>query len=383
MLSAVDANGHEILAYNCSEDQLRHIRRKSLFCPACREKVILKAGPIMIPHFAHHKDADCSHHTGEGEDHLQGKLDLYHWALQQGFQAKLEHYMPSIQQRIDLLLKVNNRWFGIEYQNAPITISDHLNRTHGMASRGIFPMWIYGKNYYNPSTKYIRLNTTLKSSVMYFPKSDQSKLWFYDPSSKLFTTASNPIANKSKAFSHLRKKTIDKLTWQELFRPFNVSIPKLKKVWLNEKRRFRSQSRPYVTDLEKAYLKNLYLRYLHPQSLPSCVHLPVNNAHRYNLPNYIWQTTIVLLIADLRIGNSFHWADIYQKTKAHFLSPILSIYPGHPSHPALSYLNVLEQLGYIRRDEPYYIKLRDFYFPKTLDEANQSDEILLQKLLRF
>ena len=36
------------------------------YCPACRERVIVKKGWVKAPHFAHLPDADCSS-IGEGE----------------------------------------------------------------------------------------------------------------------------------------------------------------------------------------------------------------------------------------------------------------------------------------------------------------------------
>ena len=40
------------------------------YCPACRERVIVKKGWVKAPHFAHLPDADCSYiGEGESDDH--------------------------------------------------------------------------------------------------------------------------------------------------------------------------------------------------------------------------------------------------------------------------------------------------------------------------
>src|SRR5699024_12473256 len=59
-----------------SQDKIKHIRyRTNFYCPTCEEKVIVRAGPHMIPHFAHYSKSKCSRseeHTSE----LQSRFDL-------------------------------------------------------------------------------------------------------------------------------------------------------------------------------------------------------------------------------------------------------------------------------------------------------------------
>ena len=57
MLTALTADNQELfLLIDCSIDELTQIRSEQAFvCPMCHQSVILKAGPIKIPHFAHRK----------------------------------------------------------------------------------------------------------------------------------------------------------------------------------------------------------------------------------------------------------------------------------------------------------------------------------------
>ena len=57
MLTALTADNQELFSLiDCSIDELTQIRSEQAFvCPMCHQSVILKAGPIKIPHFAHRK----------------------------------------------------------------------------------------------------------------------------------------------------------------------------------------------------------------------------------------------------------------------------------------------------------------------------------------
>ena len=49
-------------------------RSRTYCCPACRDAVMLKAGDVNAPHFAHYPGSDCQYGTGETEWHRRGKL---------------------------------------------------------------------------------------------------------------------------------------------------------------------------------------------------------------------------------------------------------------------------------------------------------------------
>ncbi|TFB22013.1 hypothetical protein E3U55_06850 [Filobacillus milosensis] len=384
MLKAVDQNGAEIMAHNKTHEQLELLRHQPLYCPECRQKVILKAGQITIPHFAHHQQTDCPNKRSESEEHLKGKLDLYDWAIHQGFPAKIEHSLPSINQRLDVIFKVKNQWIAIEYQCSPINPSVLNSRTIGIASKNIYPIWIFGTTYYKPNRYKIKMNSILRSSVFYSMKSKLNQLFFYDSTKENLVIASDLYSNKSQAFAHICSKRLNHTKFSDWFefRQLNTSI--LYNKWILEKKFFRTSQKRHVTHIEQQFLNDLYQRALHPQFLPSCVHLPVKNAHRYKTPIHIWQTYVILYLNHQEIGDIFTFKQVYHSVKKYFDDSFTSIYPSDVTHPILYYLRLLSKLNLIKEvRKSMFVKAKEFYFPNTLDEALQEDRKILQKLLKF
>jgi competence protein CoiA len=59
------------------------------YCPACRERVIVKKGWVKVPHFAHLPDADCSY-IGEGES------DEHQLACQEYTDSPLRYWRDDV-----------------------------------------------------------------------------------------------------------------------------------------------------------------------------------------------------------------------------------------------------------------------------------------------
>lgn len=144
ILTAKTENGQIIhLHQQYSLQELHALRENNSFaCPHCGSKVVLKAGEIIIPHFAHKSHSDCdSLSEPESTLHLQGKLLLHQFFTAKNFTVELEKYLPSIRQRADLL--VDDRTV-IEFQCSTIPSVDVLRRTTGYTSAGFTPTWILG-----------------------------------------------------------------------------------------------------------------------------------------------------------------------------------------------------------------------------------------------
>ena len=94
-------------------------------CTQCSEQVILKNGPIKIPHFAHTRNVSCTQafSEGESEDHLNGKLHLYEFLQKHSSSVELEAYLPSLHQRPDLYVQSNVSKFAIEFQCSQIPVT--------------------------------------------------------------------------------------------------------------------------------------------------------------------------------------------------------------------------------------------------------------------
>lgn len=112
-------------------------------CPVCKEKVVLKKGAIMSPHFSHRKNSDCLTlmEEGETEEHLLGKQQLYFFT--QYNETLVENYLPKIKQRPDLLWKS----LAIEFQCSPISINRLDQRIRGYKKQHIKSLWVLGSKY--------------------------------------------------------------------------------------------------------------------------------------------------------------------------------------------------------------------------------------------
>ena len=384
MLVAKDELGRVVAAYNKTAQQLHSIRQKSLFCPDCKERVILKAGPIITPHFAHLKHSHCTNYENESEAHLKGKLHLYEWFKKQNIPVSIEHYLPSIKQRADLLIKVKKKYVAVEYQCAPISINEIIERTNGFLSLGIIPIWIFGSSYLSYfHNAAIKLNTVLKAAIHHYSLNKTSKLIFYEPFKRQFTIGSNFYLVKNKGYCHLVRKQIMNITWPSLFKFETINDNMLFRNWLKEKKNFRSQQRVYQAKADQRFLQQLYNNHLHPQNLPSVIHLPVQNSHMYVTPHYIWQSKIVLnVIHPLNVGENFKWGQVWSQVKDEFKQHIQVCYPTPQNHPAYQFLCHLITLGYLRQTKNLtFIKIKSFKFHKTLNKALADDELYLRILL--
>lgn len=163
MLIARNVNGELIQAYQASKEKAKN--GEMYYCPACKGKLVLKKGNIMIAHFAHHQHADCAVFSeGETLPHLKGKQLLFEKFKSEGFEVTLECWLPALQQRPDLLLVLaDGKEIAVEYQCSPISPSDLLARTRGYKRFGYEVWWICGINYQPESAK-------MKQSVYQFLK---------------------------------------------------------------------------------------------------------------------------------------------------------------------------------------------------------------------
>ena len=148
MLTALNEKGQIMsLARSVHLSDLQVWRQThSFYCPICQESLIMKAGEIRIPHFAHKKNSDCTSGFSEPESHqhLEGKRHLNEFFIRQGLEPSLEHYLPAIRQRPDLLVNFMGRTYAVEYQCSPLSRNSLLDRTQGYIKEGIIPLWILG-----------------------------------------------------------------------------------------------------------------------------------------------------------------------------------------------------------------------------------------------
>ncbi|WP_370457447.1 competence protein CoiA [Sporosarcina sp. JAI121] len=146
MLTAKTKEGKlVVLTPELRKDQLRQWRKSRMFfCPQCETPVQLKVGDIVVPHFAHKKDASCStlFSEGESQQHLQGKQQLYEFLQRHAKQVDLEPYLKMSSQRPDILVTTQSESIPIEFQCSTIPVADIESRSAGYHSAGMTPIWI-------------------------------------------------------------------------------------------------------------------------------------------------------------------------------------------------------------------------------------------------
>lgn len=145
MLVALNENKqYVILTPSHTVEQIQEMRKLKFHCPQCAAPVILKAGPIKIPHFAHKQKSVCDQLFSEREslEHLMGKFHFYEWLTSLNVPVQLEATIPAIQQRPDVLAKVKGQQFAIEFQCSPISEELFQTRSNGYRLNNITPIWI-------------------------------------------------------------------------------------------------------------------------------------------------------------------------------------------------------------------------------------------------
>ncbi|AOV08451.1 competence protein CoiA [Sporosarcina ureilytica] len=145
-MAKINDGNYFTLTSSMKRSELRELRKhESFFCPQCNEKVLLKVGDIVIPHFAHQQDRLCRSMFSEGEsmEHLLGKQQLYEFLQQSNhLDVQLEPYFKKIAQRPDLLVTTTSEVIPIEFQCSQIPLRHIAERTEGYMNAGMNPIWI-------------------------------------------------------------------------------------------------------------------------------------------------------------------------------------------------------------------------------------------------
>lgn len=138
---------NELIHANTLSEELQ--TKQSYYCPDCKGHVFLKRGTLKIAHFSHYNQNNC-HLFSEGEtkEHLDGKQLLYEWFMKQGFFCQLEAYLPDLNQRPDILVRINQtKVVAIEFQCSSISLKKMKERTAGYKNNGYDVFWIVGSQF--------------------------------------------------------------------------------------------------------------------------------------------------------------------------------------------------------------------------------------------
>ena len=296
MLIAIDQSRQVVsLANQPGQPTLRKIRSSPHFCPSCRKPVILKAGTVKIPHFAHKRLEGCEAFSeGESERHLKGKADLHRW-IRRTHQVELEAYLPEISQRPDLLVEGK---VAIEYQCSPLSASLFVERTQGYKENEMFPFWIYGGPPIKRQRQLYQFSTFHR---LFFQYSSLFGFWFlaYCPKREQFTLYSQLIPISSSIYSaSVQTIPLASLSYPPSFAKAHTSNLFSLSDWFRHKERGLQKQLYFQQGLYDPFFSAVYKTGHHPSLLPLCIGVPVRymgliKNHPIEWQFYLWNDLLI------------------------------------------------------------------------------------------
>ncbi|MEN2767633.1 competence protein CoiA [Ornithinibacillus xuwenensis] len=387
MLQAKLNTGELITLFQLSSEEIEKLRFKArFFCPTCHNQVIIKAGRSVTPHFAHSIMSGCpSGDGGEGVYHEKGKYLLFHWLQRQNVNASLEEYIPEINQRPDLLLRINEKKVAIEFQCARISIQEIMKRTEGYVKVGIVPIWILGANHFKrKGTNLVQLDQFTLHFIHQFTPELPLVIYFYDPASSLFITATDIIqTTNSQAIAKLSFRKLEDMNFLGMFKGMFLSSTMIVDEWKKAKQKFRMYQPRRLYGKELAWHRWLYLKGTHREYLPSVIYLPVSSQYLLNTSPWDWQSRICLeLITPRSTGEIISLQACQRLLKNSITTESLPLI--QPSKdPIMEYLQLLCNLQFMTQvSAEAFVKTHDFCHYSHIEEALIGDTKLMDVLLQ-
>ncbi|MCJ7840360.1 hypothetical protein MUB24_05400 [Lederbergia sp. NSJ-179] len=390
MLTALNQEGKLVSLVHTPKTFTKQERSSFFYCPACKEPLILKAGKIRIPHFAHKREANCSFLFAEPESpqHLLGKKHLYTHYKRQGLDVHLEYYLSEIQQRPDLFVKKENQAYAIEYQCSPLSRNRLKERTDGYRKMGILPIWIIGGPPYKK-----RKNTSYELSDFHWSLSRHNAhsgltLLSYLPEKKNFQQLSQITAITS-------TKVVALFHEFPLFRTNNSNHfpidPKHDTLnWLNEKRNWLQNKVYYGNLVSDLFLKEVYATGNNPFLLPEICGIPLPHAHLFYEPPMVWQFYIYYdCLRGLAVGQKISLKWVKQKLSTRLNKGSITIRefpldfdPQHTWERAMTeYFFMLTILEYFSKiGEDLFVMEKIVKIPKNIEDMHAKENALFRKI---
>lgn len=114
-------------------------------CPECSSEVILKAGRIIVPHFAHRAQAACTWGEGESERHMLMKHYLQIWFPK----VELEVRLGEMRRADAVITTAKGNRFVIECQASPISVAEWVERNSDYNDIGLPVAWLWDLSRFN------------------------------------------------------------------------------------------------------------------------------------------------------------------------------------------------------------------------------------------
>lgn len=320
-------------------------RNDQFFCPQCKSELRLKAGQIVIPHFAHINNKDCLTSFSEGEtaDHLSGKLQLYNFFKDKGCLVELEAPIQSISQRPDLLIKLPGKKIAVEFQCSTIPIDVLVQRTGGYENINIEPLWIPRTPKTLSDSQGVRLLSISKFHQSFIVNNPTlgSSLITYDPQHKQFVYFAHLLSlHKNQFIGKVKMLPLEKQHYPFL----SVKVPteqEFRSYWRIHltKRRQYLRTRIFLTrkGINDPLLRVCYENRLTLEELPKWIGLPIAGSENFIGHPVEWQ----LLLHSFFAGR----VDISMGTIREFVETQKVIDRKKAIEATLSYVQLLKRIG--------------------------------------
>lgn len=371
------------LAQGWKKEQLEKLRTIHRFiCPVCKKAVILKLGTKRRWHFAHSGEVKCSLDLeAESDYHLLGKEHINNWVTSQNIQALLEPYLSSINQRPDIFIHYEGRYYAIEYQCSPLPLQVFEKRTKGYLQQDILPIWIFGGNRMTRKSSSLFSLSPIEWAALQPHAQFNNFLHYYCPHTKQFFSLMNSKSLSSQsALSHLVTSTIREVPFQTIIKGEFSLGQHINDIWLTIKKKWRYTVTPYPTKPQQFFNEYCLQRKISPFLYPVEAGWPTNNHQWIETSPHIWQTLILIHLSTYPIETHFTFKDVYCFLKELIERGVcrtrtLPFYEGHYSYAIMSYLQLLSQSGVIRRtNKKQFFRVKDIQYPQSIDEAIVRDE---------
>lgn len=317
-------------------------RTENYHCPSCKQAVHLKRGAVMRPHFAHYQKEACDVFSeGETEEHIQGKIQIKAWLEAQNIPVEMEAYLPSLKQRPDLLITINQQKIALEFQCSAIPIHKIVERTHGYMNAGIQVIWILGEQF-----RYTKKLTALHKACLTLYQ-NQLVLFHYSTTKKQLEYRYNFQLQQNQKMRQTRKilRTGNKIRLQfDKPRPLHTKInDELEHSKLLRQLQFPSTK-------TKRFLQNLYENGETLISMPKEIHTCVANEWLVQSHSYEWKMQFIWWFEQLPVQTVLtnnmltEWADQLDYYEIPQMTPTQKLQPLKEFIDVLTDRSVLKQI---------------------------------------
>jgi hypothetical protein len=186
MLVAYGPGGRPVIAEEIPLEQLQQwSHERALYCPNCRGTVHVRGGQRMQLHFAHMR-GECAWSTeGESVRHMRGKIVLAQWLHEQFPQASvsLEQRLPEPNRIADIFVKhTDGQCWAVEFQCAPLELSEWQHRHEAYRKSDIFDIWIIGSNRREKEEAFLEAVIAMAHEILFLdPLLTPPRIWLRWP----------------------------------------------------------------------------------------------------------------------------------------------------------------------------------------------------------